>query len=489
MSIRRCDHRLRFEDLGLFQDNKWSSALVHAPFASGKTSYIPFLAMHYGPLHKVVVIFPSIVTLQSFVRGCRESGFEEIGEFSSQANTVKTIWNLKKCERPTNIICTTAGCYNFLLDHKNFVADYIIFDECHKSDMLTDLAILRTMKKKLKMIFMTATFDPEEAQHLKRYMTGDGGIHRVFRSSLDPPYPVEFFDCNGRPLNENVQPRRPLDVPNHSEFKKRLTARLVELRNRNATPTFIIFVDGMAMLRVASAAVNLVFPGLPIRPIHSKFSTPYIGTEGGETGLNIQNLTDVFDSCHIKTVDKYNIMGITSLFEGLENRHSMAQRGGRVGRNGPGRVTFMLTSEEVAWIRHSAVDHRPKSVDFENAALFHTREGDEVNELVHLLHPVEPADFVLVKVVLRNAGFLNYHTCRVSVWGVFAASFPYLDPKSATAIGLAVIKAQRSFNKSAFCYKQFDTMGFSNHWAQAEAFLMYYEMKNTKNQNRRRQLN
>uniref|UniRef100_A0AC34G8V5 Helicase ATP-binding domain-containing protein n=1 Tax=Panagrolaimus sp. ES5 TaxID=591445 RepID=A0AC34G8V5_9BILA len=199
--------------------SSWDSCLIQAPLGSGKTSLIPFLALDHGHVSKVVVTFPSLITLQAFVRICVAAGYQEIAAFSLQANSV--LPHPQKQRRPTNVICTTAGCLNYLLDYNNLAVDYVIFDECHKSDMLTDAAIHRCLKRKLKTIFMTATLDEDEASHLGTHAESLSCTHRLFTSVLSRGHIVRFWDCNFAPVS-SAEYFRPPDVSDHDVFAARL---------------------------------------------------------------------------------------------------------------------------------------------------------------------------------------------------------------------------------------------------------------------------
>uniref|UniRef100_A0AC34GXV5 Uncharacterized protein n=1 Tax=Panagrolaimus sp. ES5 TaxID=591445 RepID=A0AC34GXV5_9BILA len=99
----------------------------------------------------------------------------------------------------------------------------------------------------------------------------------------------------------------------------------------------------MAMLSRGRKVIDQAFPGILIRPIHSKYSDTVI--------------------------------------DNRQAVHSVNQRAGRVGKNGPGRVIHLLTKEEVSFIQRQPVDNSTRGNEYENAALFHVAEGCQINKL------------------------------------------------------------------------------------------------------------
>jgi len=297
-----------------------SRALVLvAPPGSGKTTRLPPALVADGP---VFLLQPRRVAARSIARRIAEENGWRLGqEVGFQVRFER------RFSKDTRLLVATEGVLTRRLQSDPLLSGFrtIVLDEFHERSLHADLALALARqawraRPELRLVVMSATLD---ALPVSRFLDSCPVVEVQAR-----PYPVEV----------RYEPR---------------TSVVDAVRATLARPGghVLCFLPGAPEIRRVQSELAAV-PGARVLPLHgtlppeeqdaalapSAMRKVILATNVAETSLTIEGVTDVIDSGQHKVL-RYDPERALDRLE-LERipADSAAQRAGRAGRTGPGRV-------------------------------------------------------------------------------------------------------------------------------------------------------
>ncbi len=315
-----------------------------APPGAGKTTRVPQYLVDQrliGPGEKVLVLEPRRLAARLAAqriaeeRGCRvgdEVGYQVRFEDRTSAKT--------------RIAIVTEGILTRRLQSDPTLerVGAVVLDEFHERSIHADLAlaflreIQETVRPELKIVVMSATFDPAPVARFLGdcpVVTSDGRMHPVRISYLDAPddrYPVEVLVAGvKRALREGMVPNSDIlaFLPGAGEIR-RAEEQLSNLEAVDICPLY-----GELDPRAQDRAVT---PG-PRKKI-------ILATNIAESSLTIQGVSTVVDLGLQKLQRHDPALGVDRLDLVRISKRSAEQRAGRAGRTGPGHAYRLWTARE-----------------------------------------------------------------------------------------------------------------------------------------------
>ena len=295
------------------------AAVLVAPPGSGKTTRVPPLLAGDGP---VFLLQPRRVAARSIARRiAAEQGWtlgEEVG-FQVRFERVFS--------RDTRLLVATEGILTRRLQSDPLLSGFrtIVLDEFHERSLHADLALAFAReawraRTELRLLVMSATLD---AGPVSRYLDD---------------CPVVEVDARPHPVAVSYAPRSSL-----AEAVRSVLAR--------PGGHVLCFLPGAPEIRRAEADLGRP-PGVRVLPLHGTLTAEaqdealapcaerkvILATNVAETSLTVEGVTDVIDTGQQKVLRYDSARGLDRLELERIPADSAAQRAGRAGRTGPGRV-------------------------------------------------------------------------------------------------------------------------------------------------------
>jgi len=297
-----------------------SRALVLvAPPGSGKTTRVPPALVADGP---VFLLQPRRVAARSIARRIAEENGWTLGqEVGFQVRFER------RFSKDTRLLVATEGVLTRRLQSDPLLSAFrtIVLDEFHERSLHADLALALARqawraRPELRLVVMSATLDA-------------GPVARFLDDC-----PVVEIDARPHPLEVRYEPRTSV-------------ADAVRVTLARPGGHVLCFLPGAPEIRRVQSELAAV-PGARVLPLHgtlppeeqdaalapSAMRKVILATNVAETSLTIEGVTDVIDSGQHKVL-RYDPERALDRLE-LERipADSAAQRAGRAGRTGPGRV-------------------------------------------------------------------------------------------------------------------------------------------------------
>jgi ATP-dependent helicase HrpB len=295
------------------------AAVLVAPPGSGKTTRVPPALTADGP---VFLLQPRRVAARSIARRiAEEQGLRLGGEVGWQVRFER------RFGRDTRLLVATEGVLTRRLQSDPLLAGFrtIVLDEFHERSLHADLALAFARqawraRADLRLLVMSATL---EAGPVARFLDDCPVIDLPGR-----PHPVEVRYEPARPLAQAVR------------------SVLAEPRGH-----VLCFLPGAPEIRRAQAELGGM-AGARVLPLHGTLSAEeqdlalapcadrkvILATNVAETSLTVEGVTDVIDSGQHKVLRYDPARALDRLDLERIPADSAAQRAGRAGRTGPGRV-------------------------------------------------------------------------------------------------------------------------------------------------------
>jgi ATP-dependent helicase HrpB len=295
------------------------AAVLVAPPASGKTTRVPPALVTSGP---VFLLQPRRVAARSIARRIAfERGWTPGREVGWQVRFER------RFGEDTRLLVATEGVLTRRLQSDPLLSGFrtIVLDEFHERSLHADLALAFARqawraREDLRILVMSATLDPGP---VARFLGGCPVLEVKGR-----PHPVEIRYDPGRSLGEAV--RAVLGRPGGH---------------------VLCFLAGAPEIRRAEAELAGL-PGARVLPLHGTLSAEeqdralapsaerkvILATNLAETSLTVEGVTDVVDTGQHKVLRYDASRGLDRLELERIPADSAAQRAGRAGRTGPGRV-------------------------------------------------------------------------------------------------------------------------------------------------------
>lgn len=332
-----------------------NAVLVAEPGAGKSTRVPPFLAMtnmFQSPNHRVLVLQPRRVAVFGLAKRIAEEQGWRLGDTIGYQVRLE-----KNSNASTRVEFITEGILirRLLHDPELKGVGCVILDEFHERNLFSDLAIAwlkeiqSAVRPDLKILVMSATLDSEKVQ---AYLKPCGSLKA----------PGRLF-----PLTE-VYSRKPMAIATTALIVERVMETIGECL---ADPEddggdILVFLPGAKEIRrcVEAAESSSRLKGIRVhslsgnqkweeqKQVLEKGSARRIifSTNIAETSLTIQGVTAVIDS-GLQNVQRYNSrLGVSGLKLEKISRASAIQRGGRAGREAPGRVFHLWSkSDEISF--------------------------------------------------------------------------------------------------------------------------------------------
>jgi ATP-dependent helicase HrpB len=296
------------------------AAVLVAPPGSGKTTRVPPALVAEGP---VFLLQPRRVAARTIARRIADEQGWTLG--------AEVGWQVRFERRygpKTRLLVATEGVLTRRLQSDPLLAGFrtIVLDEFHERSVHADLAIALARqawraRDDLRLLVMSATLD---AEPVARFLDGCPIVTLAGR-----PHPIEVSYAPGRSFAE--------------------TALSVAAR---AAGHVLCFLPGAPEIRRAQSELSGRVPGWLVLPLHGTLAAEeqdraigpsaarklILATNVAETSLTVEGVTDVIDT-GLHKVLRYDAARALDRLE-LERipADSAAQRAGRAGRTGPGRV-------------------------------------------------------------------------------------------------------------------------------------------------------
>jgi len=297
-------------------------AIVVAPPGSGKTTRIPPALSADGP---VILLQPRRVAARSIARHIAEEQGWTLGE------TVGWQVRFERHSRPsTRLLVVTEGILTARLQTDPLLSGFrtAILDEFHERSIHADLALAllkqaALAREDLRIVVMSATL---EAERVSRYLGCCPVIEIVARA-----YPVDVQ------YDQNLTP----------------AAAVKQVFSRPGGH-LLCFLPGAGEISQTAAELKSygVDEGVDVLALHGSLPSAeqdralapsasrkaILTTNIAETSLTVEGVTDVVDGGYYKVLRYDPRTGIDRLDLERIPADSAAQRTGRAGRQGPGRV-------------------------------------------------------------------------------------------------------------------------------------------------------
>jgi ATP-dependent RNA helicase HrpB len=297
-----------------------SRALVLvAPPGSGKTTRVPPALATHGP---VFLLQPRRVAARSIARRIAdEQGWTLGGEVGYQIRFER------RFSRDTRLLVATEGVLTRRLQSDPLLSGFgtVVLDEFHERSLHADLALALAReawraREDLRLVVMSATLD---AAPVAGYLAD---------------CPVIEVDARPYPVDVRYEPRGSL-------------ADAVRSTLSRPGGHVLCFLPGAPEIRRAQAAIGSP-AGARVLPLHGSLPPEaqdealapsderkvILATNVAETSLTVEGVTDVIDTGLHKVLRYDAARGLDRLELERIPADSAAQRAGRAGRTGPGRV-------------------------------------------------------------------------------------------------------------------------------------------------------
>jgi ATP-dependent RNA helicase HrpB len=296
------------------------AAVLVAPPGAGKTTRVPPGLVSDGP---VFLLQPRRVAARSIARRIAdEQGWTLGGEVGFQVRFER------RFGRDTRLLVATEGVLTRRLQSDPLLSAFrtIVLDEFHERSLHADLALAFARqawraREDLRLLVMSATLD---AGPVSRFL-GDCPVIEV----PGRPHPIEI----------RYDPRRSM-------------AEAVRSVVAGPGGHVLCFLAGVPEIRRTLAELGSGVPAARLLPLHGTLSADeqdralapsserkvVLATNVAETSLTVEGVTDVVDSGQHKVLRYDASRGLDRLELERIPADSAAQRAGRAGRTGPGRV-------------------------------------------------------------------------------------------------------------------------------------------------------
>lgn len=313
--------------------------IVKAPTGTGKSSYLPALALsQMPPQDKILVVQPRRLAARMLAE---RVAFLLKGHAQLDGSVGYITRYEKKITANTRLLFVTDGILQRLLLEDPLLSEYrmVVFDEFHERRLASDLALSMCVKAQqqrpqLILTVMSATLDAEQ---LASWLG-----HADFLFSSTPAYPVEisYLPPNAiagkppQPLWEQVLQacRQAAAQPLCSEILVFLPGKYEINRTRQ------LLENSPLGQRFSILALHSSLDPGEQREVLSPHAKPRIilATNIAETSLTISGINCVIDSGLARSEQFDPRRGFNSLLIKKISRASAEQRCGRAGRTGPG---------------------------------------------------------------------------------------------------------------------------------------------------------
>jgi len=294
--------------------------VVVAPPGAGKTTRIPPSLTGAGP---VILLQPRRVAARSIARRIAQEQEWTLGE--------EVGWQVRferHYGRNTRLLVVTEGILTARLQSDPLVSDFrtVILDEFHERSIHADLALALLKeagqaREDLRLVIMSATL---EAQRVSDYLGGCPVIQIEAQT-----HPVEIRYSTGLAISQAV--REVISQPGGH---------------------VLCFLPGAGEISQVARDLAGLGEGVQIMPLHGSLPSSeqdralaagavrkvILATNIAETSLTVEGVTDVVDGGYHKVLRYDPRTGIDRLELERIPADSAAQRAGRAGRLGPGRV-------------------------------------------------------------------------------------------------------------------------------------------------------
>lgn len=372
------------------------AAVLVAPPGAGKTTMVPLeLTRHVDG--RIIVAQPRRVAARAAARRMAALLGEPVG-----ATVGYAVRGERRTSRDTRIEVVTTGLLVQRLHHDPELAGTaaVLLDECHERHLDGDLALAftvdvrATLRPDLWLLAMSATPQtdrmaavlgaPGAADGLR--LNGSpgaddgGGASRACpgRSGADTrPAPVITADAATHPVEVVwTPPPGPVDPPHGLRVDPRLLDHVADTVRRalgETTGDVLVFLPGVGEIRAVSDRLAALRDSVDVLPLHGRLASreqdaalragaangggdapPTIGrprpdgaasrrrvvlaTAVAETSLTVPGVRVVVDAGLSRLVRTDLARGLDALVTVAVSRAAAAQRAGRAGREGPGRV-------------------------------------------------------------------------------------------------------------------------------------------------------
>ena len=339
------------EALRVSLETRPNAVVVAEPGAGKSTRVPPFLALTHllAPTHqRILVLQPRRVAVFGLAKRIAEEQEWQLGEKVGYQVRLD-----KKSTASTQVELITEGILirRLLKDPELKGIGCVILDEFHERNLFSDLAIAwlkevqSAVRPDLRIVVMSATLDSEKVR--------------------DFLAPCEIFRSPGRlhPLKENYS-RKSMVITGGRPLVERVMEVLFECTTApdDDGGDILVFLPGIREIRGCLEAATSSLALKPFRVlslsgnqkweeqkealVKSSVRRVIFSTNIAETSLTINGVTTVIDS-GLQNVLRYNSkLGVSGLRTEKISRASAKQRGGRAGREAPGRVFHLWTKSE-----------------------------------------------------------------------------------------------------------------------------------------------